>query len=447
MVALKRRIQNVVVAIMHVKKHLSFTSLRKNISRRFKDIEEHRQGKVDYSLHDCLMSALAVMFFQDPSLLSFQRRHQETSNFNNLKSIFKVQDIPGDTQLRDTLDEIEPEGIEVIYNDFFQKLQRGKHLESYQVLNGYYYMPIDGSQYFSSERINCPSCLFKTTSKGKTRYYHQILQPVLVHPDKRQVIPLAPEQIKNEDGTKKQDCEINAAKRVLKKIRKDHPKLKIIIGGDGLYSKQPFIDQLKKNCMSYVLVAKPDDHKVMNQWLSELREMNETQLLELTDDKGRRHRYEWASGLPLNGGVKSDDVNYFEYTLIREGKSTYRNSWVTDLAITEENIVELVKVGRARWKIENEAFNTLKNQGYHLKHNFGHGQKNLSYNFFLLNVLAFLAHQIFELTDRLYQKCRVKAGARIEFWNKMRYAFEFILFQNFEHLLNFIFKPPDLHAP
>ena len=432
---------------MHVKKHLSFTSLRKSISRRFNEIVDHRSEKVKYSLHDCLMSALAMMSFQDPSLLAFQRRLQEQSNFNNLKSIFNVENIPCDTQLRDTLDEIAPEGIEVIYTDFFRNLQRGKHLESYQVLGDYYLFVIDGSQYFSSEKVCCPGCLFKTTSKGKTRYSHQILQPVLIDPNQRQVIPLAPEQIKNEDGSEKQDCEMNASKRVLKKIRQEHPKLKIIIGGDGLYSKQPFIDQLKEHRMSYVLVAKPDDHKIMNEWLNELRTMGETQILTFTDHTGAKHRYEWALGLPLNGSPQSDSINYFEYTLIKDGEPTHHNSWVTDQEITEHNIVELVKIGRARWKIENENFNTLKNQGYHLNHNFGHGKKNLSYNFFLLNVLAFFAHQIFELTDHLYQKCRTKAGSRIEFFNRLRYAIQFILFKNWEHLLNFIWRPPEIHAP
>ncbi len=432
---------------MHVKKHLSFTGLRRTLSQAFDQVEDHRLGVVDYSLSDCLMSAFAMMFFQDPSLLAFQRRLQETADLNNLKTIFNIENIPGDTALRDNLDHVEPESLEDVYADFFSGLQRGKHLESYRVLGDHYFIPIDGSQYFSSEKICCPSCLFKTTSKGKTRYYHQILQPVLVHPDKRQVIPLAPEQIKNEDGTQKQDCEINAAKRVLKKIRAAHPKLKIIIGGDGLYSKQPFIDRLKENRMSYVLVAKPDDHKEMNEWLEELRGLGETESLEFTDGKGRTHKYEWAYDLPLNGSPKSENINYFEYTLIREGKATYYNSWVTDLAIGEHNIVEMVKIGRARWKIENEGFNTLKNQGYHLKHNFGHGKMNLSYNFFLLNVLAFFAHQIFELTDNMYQKCRTKVGSRVEFWNRLRYAIQLILFKNWEHLLKFIWRPPEIRAP
>ena len=432
---------------MHVKKHLSFTGLRRMLAKAFAGIRDHRTGDVNYSLGDCLMSALAMMFFQDRSLLAFQRRLQETSNLNNLKTIFGIDNIPADTQLRDNLDHVEPASIEGIYADFFRSLQRGKYLTQFQVFDGRYLIALDGSQYFSSEKIRCPSCLFKTTSKGKTRYSHQILQAVLLHPDKRQVIPLAPEQIKNEDGTPKQDCEINAGKRMLKKIRRSHPKLEIIIDGDSLYSKQLFIDELKENNMSYVLVAKPDDHKIMYEWVDELREMRETELFEFSDARGRLHRYEWVNGVALNGSPKSDLVNYFEYKLIVAGQTNYCNAWVTDIEVKDENILSLVRIGRSRWKIENENFNTLKNQGYHLEHNFGHGKLNLSYIFFLLNVLAFFMHQIFELTDPLYGKCRAKAGSRVEFFNRLRYAIQLILFKNWEHLFNFIWRPPEIKAP
>jgi len=86
-------------------------------------------------------------------------------------------------------------------------------------------------------------------------------------------------------------------------------------------------------------------------------------------------------------------VNYVEYRMENGGETTYRNSWVSDLPISENNVKEVVKIGRRRWKIENETFNTLKNQGYHVEHSFGHGQKQLSFKFFLLNLLAFFMHQ------------------------------------------------------
>ena len=95
---------------------------------------------------------------------------------------------------------------------------------------------------------------------------------------------------------------------------------------------------------------------------------------------------------------------------------------------TTDNIAQLVRAGRARWKIENEAFNTLKNQGYHLKHNFGHGDRHLSEAFFTLNLLAFFMHQIFELVDGLYQQVRTFFSSRRAFWDEVRSAFRLFLF-------------------
>jgi hypothetical protein len=144
----------------------------------------------------------------------------------------------------------------------------------------------------------------------------------------------------------------------------------------------------------------------------------------------------------LNGNEKTCWVNYFEYSLIVGGKRTYHNSWVTDIEVDRNNVKQFVKGGRARWKIENEGFNTLKNQGYHLEHNFGHGKKNLSMNFFLLNLLAFFMHQIFELTDLLYQKCRAKFSSRLEYWNQLRCTFRVLIFKSWEKMLEFIISPP-----
>ena len=245
------------------------------------------------------MSAFAMMYFQDPSLLQFQNRMQQSINRNNLKTVFNVSAIPKDTQLRDALDSSPTDQLEKIFSDFFGHLQRGRHIEAYQFLDGMYLMPVDGSEYFSSEKVSCPSCLVKKPKKGQARYHHQILQAVIVHPGNKHVIPLAPEAIQNTDGTEKQDCEINAAKRLLKKIRKVHPKLKIILTGDSLYSKQPFIDELKKANMSFILVAKPLDHKVVNEWFTELSQMGETSHLKYKDLKDREHLFEWINEFPL----------------------------------------------------------------------------------------------------------------------------------------------------
>ena len=428
---------------MHSKKHLSFTALRKSLSQHFGQIDDRRQSaKVDFSLHDCLMSGYAMMFFQDPSLLTFQQRLQDGIQKNNLATIFNVSGVPKETQMRHVLDAIAASELDPIFADFLHRLQRGKHLVNYQFLNNSYLVSIDGSEYFSSEKINCPHCLV-TQSKGKQRYHHQILQSVIVHPDMRQVLPLAPESISNRDGSKKQDCERNAAKRLIAKIRATYPKLKITVTADGLYSNQPFIDELKKAKMSFILVAKPTDHKVLFEWVNELIQLDGGGRLELVDEKGRRHCYQWVNQVPLNGTKDADLVNFFQYQLVASsGKTTYKNSWVTDIDVNGNNVLSLVKGGRARWKIENETFNTLKNQGYHLEHNFGHGQHNLSMIFFVLNLLAFYVHQILELTDRLYHKVRyTKFTSRKEYWNQLRCTIRILIFPRWESLLQFILDP------
>ncbi len=428
---------------MHIKKHLSFGSLRKILSNHFMNLPDGRQRDIKYTMHDCMMSGFAMMFYQDSSLLQFQRRLQQAIHKNNLTTLFTVKSIPKDSQMRSIIDEVQSQELEPIFEDFFKPLQRGKYLESYRVFDKYYIISMDGSGYFSSDKICCPGCLQKK-KKGKVSYEHQIVQGALMHPSKRQVIPLAPEEVSNTDGTQKQDCESNAGKRLLKKIRRAHPKLPIIIVGDSLYSKQPFIEELKAKGMRYVLVAKEQDHKILIEWVNEQRQLGEVSRLEAKDERGRVHRYEWINEMPLNGNKETNFVNYFEYWIINdEGKVTYHNSWVTDFKVEQDNVSQLVRIGRCRWKIENEVFNTLKNQGYHIEHNYGHGKKHLSMNFFLLNLLAFFMHQIFELADKLYQQCRKALGSKKELWNNLRSVIRMLIFPDWQTLLRRVLNPDD----
>ncbi len=407
------------------------------------NLPDGRQRDIKYTMHDCMMSGFAMMFYQDSSLLQFQRRLQQRIHKNNLKPLFTVKSIPKDSQMRSVIDEVQSQELEPIFEDFFKPLQRGKYLESYRVFDKYYIISMDGSGYFSSDKICCPGCLQKK-KKGKVSYEHQIVQGALMHPSKRQVIPLAPEEVSNTDGTQKQDCESNAGKRLLKKIREAHPKLPIIIVGDSLYSKQPFIEELKAKGMRYVLVAKEQDHKILIEWVNEQRQLGEVSRLEAKDHRGRVHRYEWINEMPLNGNKETNFVSYFEYWIINdEGKVTYHNSWVTDFKVEQDNVSQLVRIGRCRWKIENEVFNTLKNQGYHIEHNYGHGKKHLSLNFFLLNLLAFFMHQIFELADKLYQQCRKELGSKKELWNNLRSVIRMLIFPDWQTLLRRVLNPDD----
>jgi len=430
--------------LVHIRKHLSFSSLRKMISARLQSLSEQRKAeKIEHSIHDVFMSGFAMMFFQDPSILQFQKNLEDAVHNNNLKTLFQVRSIPKDSQMKDVIDTVDSSELEPLFEDFFRAVQRGKHLEPYRFLGDSYLISMDGTGYFSSEKISCPGCLRKEDRKGNVRYEHQIVQAALMHPAKTQVMPLAPEAVRNTDGKDKQDSEIEAGKRLIKKIRKSHPKLKIIIIADSLHSKQPFIQEVKANGMSYILVAKSDDHKILMEWVNEQRQLKEVSRMEVKDGKGRLHVYEWINEVPLNGNADTLWVNYFEYWIIDKGKTTYHNSWVTDMHITEQNVAELVKGGRCRWKIENETFNTLKNQGYHIEHNYGHGKHHLSMNFFLLNLPAFFMHQIFELTDDLYQQYRVKLGSRRALWERLRSVIFILISPAWETLLQRVLRPSE----
>lgn len=431
---------------MKSKKHLNFGSLRQSLSSLFQNLPDSRElAKTNYSLHDAMMSGFSCMYFQEPSLLQFQQQLREKKNRDNLQTLFGVKDIPKSTQLGEIIDEINSQEMRPIFKDYFSRLQRGKHLKEYQLFPGLYLCSLDGTQYFHSKEINCSSCLTTRHKDGSMSYSHKVVGAAIMHPGLRQVIPLMPEEIHNTDGNTKQDCEINAAKRLIPKIRQDYPQLGLIISGDSLLSKQPFIRLVESQRMHYILVAKPEDHSYMMEWV-EAYDPDEINRKNMIDGKGRIHEYEWVNDVPLNGGENSINVNFFRYRIMvrdKDGqeKVVYKNSWVTDIEINSGNVEILVGGGRCHWKIENECFNTLKNQGYHLEHNYGHGEKNLGFNFFLLTLLAFYFHQIFELTDRLYQACRKKFGSKRHMWETLRTYIKILIFERWEDLLDFALTP------
>ena len=275
-------------------------------------------------------------------------------------------------------------------------------------------------------------------------FSHQALQAAMVHPGIKQVIPLMAEDISNIDGNTKQDCEINAAKRSISRIRSEHPQLDMIILGDALFSKQPMIEKIRQHGMSYIFGVKPGGNKLLFQDLAEY-ELNE---LRVEKEQGKIYLYRWINEVALNGREDSISVNFFELQILvpdQRGafKTNFRSSWVTDFNISEQVVQRLVSAARCRWKIENECFNNLKNQGYHLEHNFGHGEQYLSFNFYLLTLLAFFAHQVFELTDKTFVACRQKFGSKQYLWEKLRSAIEWFIFTSWQDLLNFVLARDD----
>jgi hypothetical protein len=217
-----------------VRKHLSADALYALVGRSFAQVPDPRRPGSPIPLGDALMSAFALFALKDPSLLAFDHRRGD----GNLKALFGIGQIPSDTQMRDILDEVDPERLRDSFGDVFRQLQRGKALEPFVFYGGAYLLSLDGTGYFSSPTIHCDSCQVKEHRDGSVTYQHQMLGAVIVHPEIKEVIPLAPEPIQKRDGESKNDCERNAAKRLLPKIRRQHPHLKFIVVEDGLEDRE-----------------------------------------------------------------------------------------------------------------------------------------------------------------------------------------------------------------
>ena len=320
---------------------------------------------------------------------------------------------------------MDPRALRRAFKRLFHVLQRGKGLEGFTCLDGHYLLSVDGTGYFSSSSVHCKHCCEKRHRDGRTTYYHQLLGAVLVHPAQREVFPLAPEPILKGDGARKNDCERNAAKRLLKDVRREHPHLKLAVVEDGLASNGPHIELLKQLDMRFVLGAKPGDHAHLLQWVEATPA---TKVVEIAAADGVRHRFRYLNGAPLNDAHFELEVNFLDYWETRPNGKERHFSWVTDLPIDESNVMDPMRAGRARWRIKNETFNTLKNPGYGFEHNFGHGENRLSTVFAYLMMLAFLIDQIQQRCCRLFRAAQAKAGRALYFWEKLRAMFlEFAL--------------------
>lgn len=404
---------------MKIGKHLSADGLIRQVRQGFGQIKEHRPMNVAIPLDDALMSGFAMFSLKDPSLLAFDQRRAKPEN---LRQVFGIEQVPSDTQMRTILDEVEPGDIRPLFKGVVGELERGKVLAEMVFMGRYYLASLDGTGYFKSQQVHCAACLQRQNKKtGEVTYTHQLLGGAIVHPERKVVIPLAPEPIIRQDGESKNDCERNAAKRFLAKLRQDYPRLPFIIVEDALSANAPHIAELKRHNLRFILGMKPGDHKYLFAYVAQARAAGQTTEFEI-EKEGVTHRFHYLNDVPLNESNPEVRVNFLAYWEIK-GSKTQHFTWITDFTISRYNAFDLMRGGRARWKIENETFNTLKNQGYHFEHNFGHGHNHLSVIFAQLMMLAFAVDQAQQLACQFFQAAWAKVGSKRMLWERLRSLF------------------------
>ena len=160
------------------------------------------------------------------------------------------------------------------------------------------------------------------------------------------------------DGTRKNDCERTAAKRLLVDVRREHPHLKLVVTDDALAANGPHIELLQSLKLRYILGVKPGDHGFLFEWVAKTPGV---QTALVTDSDGTVHRFRYLNGEPLNETHFDLAVNFLDYEERRPSGKVQHFTWVTDIRLHADNLMRVMRGTRARWKIENETFNTLKN--------------------------------------------------------------------------------------
>ena len=421
-----------------VRKHLNADSLIASIRLDFLKIQDSRGTNSKINLADALMSAFAMFHLKDQSLLAFDKRRSEEDH--NLRCVYGLSHIPCDSQMRTILDPLPLSSLRAPFLSVFRQIQRGKDFEKMAFFDGQYLLSGDGTGFYSSDKVSSPYCMGKKSKNGKLLYHQQMYAACFVKPGSKVVIPVFPEMITQNDGTCKNDCERNAAKRFFEGFRREHPHLKVIVVEDALSSNGPHIKELKKHDLRFILGAKPNDHKALFRELN--RATDEGRISEVTlldpDDPTKGHLFKYLNNVPLNQSHTDLLVNVLEYCQLEKNGKVTEFSWVTDIEITDDNVYQLMKAGRARWKIENETFNTLKNQGYNLGHNYGLGKKNLSGIFTILMMLTFLVDQAQQLSCWLFQAALVKGRIKRTLWELVRSTMQLFEVDSMERVLRII---------
>ena len=426
---------------------LEIPELMKFLRQQLHDLPDERKpgNNTKYQVEDAVMAAFSIFFTQSSSFLEHQRLMKSNKGKDNAESLFSIEKIPCDNQIRNLLDPVPAATIFRTFQEVYEWLNKNGVLKKFLYLDEEILIALDGTEYFSSKKINCPHCNYRNHRNGTTTYFHECVTPIVVSPHQKQVINLEPEFIKKQDGHQKQDCENAAVKRWLNKNHQNKYGYAATLLGDDLYSHQPICELALKQGYNFIFVCLEASHKTLYEWLEFLEKSGEVATVETKQWDGRKnliYRYRYVSRVPLKDEDSSLEVNWCEVTVINEKtqKIIYQNNWINNHKIMENNVEKIVKAARSRWKVENEGNNVLKNHGYNLEHNFGHGENHLCELLLSLNLLAFLFHTVLDLVNYTYQKVRELLVTRTSFFNDMRTLLKFIWFKDWSDFFSFIFR-------
>lgn len=407
----------------------SFDSLYNGvITRLFEGIADTRAENSSYQLLDALKCGFTIYSLKFASLFSFRKRSKAEDS--NLMDVYGIGKIPTDNTLRNILDRVKPTKIRKGFHDLFKRIKKLGILEQYRYWRKHVVVSIDGVEHFCSKSINCKHCLQRKHRDGSTSFYHAMLSAAIVHPDKQEVFILDNEPIVKQDGSTKNDCERNAAQRLFDHLQSLHSKDFMVFVFDALYACAPIIKRLLEvSRWEFIIAIKPGGNKCLFRQF-EARDKRGQVNWHTIEDKEGKHRFGFTNNLALNESNTDVRVHmlHYEWTTLKGEVKVF--SWITGIKLTKSNVYKVMRMGRSRWKIENETFNTLKNQNYNFEHNFGHGQENLCTVFAYLMMLAFYVDQIQQSSCQYFKKILQALKTKIKLWESLRAVFKILPCKN-----------------
>jgi hypothetical protein len=424
-------------------------------------IEDHRHPLlITYHKKTLIWCVLMMYLTRQGSRRQITKELREGHCFKGVKQLSeqrKLKQIPHGDTVEYYLQKANIDDFEELNKKIIQRLIRMRALEGSR-LQGYYLVAIDGIHICTFDYEHCPNCIKRKHKSGKIQWQHYKVQASLVTPNGL-YFPMASVWIENEEFYEKQDCERKAAKRLLKKLRKMYPQLKMCILMDSLYANEPMFEAMEEIKMEWIVVFKEGTMSEVYQWLKKMMiehgAENRVQREHSVEIKarGKRNHQQRCEREIVMGGVREQKVekiytwgneighwqNERSYNILSskvsvDGKVTSQYTWLVSsgIKIEEETVNEVSQAGRCRWKIENEGINIQKNGGYKLEHLYSRDEVSMKIWIALLD----LAHILSQLLEKgsLLQK---EIFASSQNMAKRLY----------EHLRYFVFRKPKQWPP
>jgi hypothetical protein len=377
-----------------------------------RDVDDCRKKASEYELAAHLTACLAMFLFKAGSRNQYNQYREDIQFQKNYKRLFGFAMPHGDS-VQNVMALLDVSQVEQLKQKMVHVLLQRKAFHGSRYRGRWFRIAVDASGAGSYDHQRDGQCLTRTSKTGKTTYFHSVLEARLVTPNGFS-ISIATEWIENPEGGEydKQDCERKGFTRLAAKLKKAYPRLPIMILADGLYPYEGFFAICKANRWAFCVTFK--DGNLPTVWeevleLQRLQSQNTRRVVCRRPDGGTVVQvFQWVTGVDYHGHTLNwleckETIEPTKPEASEEVSKTTRFVHITDLPVDADNIAGTSHTGRLRWKIENEGFNTLKNGGYGMEHQYARKSYGALRNYFQFMQMAHIIHQLMTLNTRFQE--------------------------------------------